>query len=37
MIKQTLMFTLPAYLSLKDNQIVIQLRCACETPEILSP
>ena len=26
MIKQTLMFTLPAYLSLKDNQIVIQLK-----------
>ena len=28
MIKQTLMFTLPAYLSLKDNQIVIQLKGA---------
>lgn len=26
MIKQTLMFTLPAYLSLKNNQIVIQLK-----------
>lgn len=28
MIKQTLMFTLPASLSLKDNQIVIQLKGA---------
>ena len=31
MIKQTLMFTLPAYLSLKDNQIVIQLKGAEQT------
>lgn len=31
MIKQTLMFTLPAYLSLKDNQIVIQLKGSEQT------
>lgn len=31
MIKQTLMFTLPAYLSLKDNQIVIQLKATEQT------
>lgn len=31
MIKRTLMFTLPAYLSLKDNQIVIQLKGSEQT------
>lgn len=31
MIKQSLMFTMPAYLSLKDNQIVIQLKDSEQT------